>query len=61
MYFVFAKKEAEEALTKIGAVSATGGASAAEAAKRAHGEEWLEMIAIPENEIAWAIEERHAP
>jgi hypothetical protein len=57
-YFIFAKKQAEEALTKIGSVSAASGAAAADAAKKAHGEKWLEMVAIPESEISWAIEEK---
>ena len=56
-YLVFARKKAEEALTEVGRVTAADRASIVEIARRDFGENWLEMIAIPQSAAAWAIEE----
>jgi hypothetical protein len=41
----------------VGTVQATDGTEAATAARRAHGDAWLEMVAIPRQGISWAIRE----
>lgn len=56
-YLVFARKTAEDALAALGTVTAEADAAAAAHAKSSFGEDWLEMIAIPESVAAWAIRE----
>jgi len=56
-YFVFARKKPDEALTEIGRVAAPDRAALQEIARRDFGESWLEMIAIPQDSAAWAIQE----
>jgi hypothetical protein len=54
---VFARKEAAEPLTRIGTVAVDEGASVEAAVRAGHGEDWIEMVAIPETSIVWAIRE----
>ena len=56
-WVVFARREYKEPLTRIGTLELEPGESVADAAKREHGESWLELVAIPESRIAWAIRE----
>jgi 1,2-phenylacetyl-CoA epoxidase PaaB subunit len=56
-YEVFARRECHEALTRIGSVTAADAAQARQAAKQTHGEDWMEMVAIPKSGISWAIQE----
>ncbi len=56
-YEVYARKECHEALTHIGTIEAGNAEEAKTAAKQAHGEDWMEMVAIPKSGISWAIQE----
>lgn len=59
-YEVYARRDDSEALTRIGTVEVEPGASVEAAAKQEHGDEWLEMVAIPAGKIQWAIGEEQA-
>jgi hypothetical protein len=54
---VFARREYKEPLTRIGTLELAAGASVVDAVKHEHGEDWLELVAVPESKIAWAIRE----
>ncbi|MFN8177363.1 MAG: hypothetical protein U0167_05515 [bacterium] len=56
-WVVFARREYKEPLTCIGTVELARGEDVKAAAKREHGDSWLELVAIPESRIAWAIRE----
>jgi hypothetical protein len=56
-YLVFARREYSEPLTQIGRVEMATPASVRAAAAQQFGEDWLELVAVPENQIAWAIRE----
>ena len=56
-YEVYARKNDSDALTRIGTIDVEAGGSVEDAAKKEHGEEWLEMVAIPAEKISWAIGE----
>ena len=56
-YVVFARRTPQEPLTRIGTVTVKVGSSLEESVKRQHGEEWLELVAIPEGAMEWAIGE----
>jgi hypothetical protein len=56
-YAVFARRASEEALTRIGTVEVAAGASVEDAACAKHGKDWIELVAIPETEMTWAIKE----
>jgi hypothetical protein len=55
-FLVFARKKADDALTAIGTISASGDAIA-DTVRARFGDDWLEMIAIPKSAATWAIEE----
>jgi hypothetical protein len=52
---VYARREQDQALTHIGTVDLSGGSDVAAAVKERYGDDWLELVAIPGEEIAWAI------
>ena len=52
---IFARKDGDEALTRVGAIEIEEGASVEDAAKEQHGGDWLEMVAIPADSMSWAI------
>ena len=54
-YEVFARKEQDEALTRIGTVSVEDAAEVEGKVKDEHGDDWLELVAIPCDSITWAI------
>lgn len=54
-YQVFGRREQDEALTRIGAVTVDAAAGVEDAVRREHGDDWLELVAIPDRAIAWAI------
>jgi hypothetical protein len=54
---VFARKRPDEALTRVGSVAANDDADLRAAVTREHGDDWLELVAIPAGEIQWAIRE----
>jgi hypothetical protein len=54
-YVVFARRESQEPLTRIGTVTVKEGASVADSVTRAHGKDWIELVAIPDTAIGWAI------
>ena len=56
-YVVFARREYSEPLTEIGKLELPAGAALGGAVTRQYGEQWLELVAIPEREITWAIRE----
>jgi hypothetical protein len=56
-YVVFARKRPDEALTRVGSVSAKDDQELEAAVTREHGEDWLELVAIPAGQIDWAIRE----
>ena len=56
-FAVFARKESQDALARLGTVQVEEGGEVEKAAQEAFGEDWLEMIAIPEDGITWAIRE----
>ena len=56
-YEIYARRECHEALTRVGTITASDGDTVRDVAKREHGEDWLEMIAVPQDGIAWVIRE----
>ena len=56
-WVIFGRREYKEPLTCIGTLGVERGEDVSGATKREHGDEWLELIAIPESRIAWAIRE----
>ena len=56
-WVVFARKEYAEALTQVGTLELEPGQAVAERARQEYGEQWLELVAIPEKRISWAIRE----
>ena len=56
-YVVFARRESQEPLTKIGMVTVKEGSSVEDSVRDQHGEEWIELVAIPDTAIEWAIGE----
>ncbi|HMB69196.1 MAG TPA: hypothetical protein VKU85_07780 [bacterium] len=54
-YEVYARRGQDEALTHLGAVELSGGLDVAAAVKERYGDDWLELVAIPGEKIAWAI------
>ena len=52
---VYARREQDEALTHIGTVDLGAGSDVAAAVTDRYGDEWLELVAIPGEKIAWAI------
>jgi hypothetical protein len=59
-YEVYARREDGEALTRVGTIEVEAGGSVEAAAKKEHGDDWLEMVAIPASKISWAIGEGQA-
>ncbi len=55
-YLLFARKRADEALTALGSIETESAALSARAREK-FGDDWLEMIAIPEGAASWAIQE----
>jgi hypothetical protein len=51
---VYARREQDQALTRIGTVSLSGDDVTA-AVRERYGDDWLELVAIPGESIAWAI------
>jgi hypothetical protein len=56
-WFVFGRREYQEPLTQIGRLELVAGTPVADATRRQFGEQWLELVAIPENGLSWAIRE----
>lgn len=56
-WFVFGRKSYEEALTQVGTVRPEPGKPVEDAARTQYGSDWLELVAIPEARISWAIRE----
>ena len=56
-WFVFGRREYQEPLTQIGRLELAAGASVSEATRQEYGDQWLELVAIPESRIRWAIRE----
>lgn len=56
-YLVFARRQADEALTAVGSLEAPRQDQLQTLARERFGSEWLEVIAIPRSTAAWAIEE----
>ena len=56
-WVVFGRREYQEALTRIGTMDVDAGQSVEDSAKSTYGSEWLELVAIPEKRISWAIRE----
>jgi hypothetical protein len=56
-WFVFGRREYQEPLTQIGRLEVAPGTSVAAATKQEYGDQWLELVAIPESRISWAIRE----
>jgi hypothetical protein len=54
-FVVFARRKSQEPLTKIGTVTVKQGASVEESVSKEHGEDWIELVAIPETAMEWAI------
>jgi len=52
---VYARREQDEALTRIGSVDVAKAKDVEEAVRREHGDDWLELVAIPDHAIRWAI------
>jgi hypothetical protein len=59
-YEVFGRREQDQALTRIGAVTIASGTAVEDEIRRQHGQDWLELVAIPSRAIGWAIEEERA-
>ena len=51
----------DEALTRIGTVTVPAGSDVRAAVRERHGDDWLELVAIPGESIAWAIGEGVTP
>lgn len=56
-WIVLGRRQYQEPLTRIGSVDVERGHAVEQVAKRELGEDWLELIAIPESRIEWAIRE----
>ena len=56
-WIVLGRREYQEPLTRVGAVDVERGQDVGAMAKRALGEDWLELVAIPESRVEWAIRE----
>jgi hypothetical protein len=54
-FVVFARRESQEPLTKIGTVTVGEGDSVEESVSREHGGDWIELVAVPETAMEWAI------
>jgi len=54
-FVVFARREAQEPLTRIGRVTVPAGGSLEKRVREEHGEDWIELVAIPDRAIEWAI------
>jgi hypothetical protein len=54
-YVVFARRQSQEPLTRIGTVTVKEGASVADSVTLAHGKDWIELVAIPDTAMGWAI------
>jgi hypothetical protein len=52
---VYARRAQDEALTRLGTVTLSGGSDVAAAVRKRYGDDWLELVAIPGEQIAWAI------
>lgn len=55
MFEVYARREQDEALTRLGSVTIAGESDVAAAVRERYGDDWLELVAIPGESIAWAI------
>ncbi len=53
-YLVFARSEHDEPLEHRGDVEASSDEEASKVALEDFGEEWLEMLLVPESKIHWA-------
>lgn len=56
-WFVFGRRSYQEALTQVGTVTPSPGKAVEDAARSQYGSDWLELVAIPEARISWAIRE----
>ena len=56
-YVVFARRESQEPLTRIGTVTVREGSSVEDSVTEKHGEDWIELVAIPDTAMEWAIGE----
>ena len=56
-WIVLGRRHYQEPLTRIGAVDVERGHPVELVAKQKLGEDWLELVAIPESRIEWAIRE----
>ena len=56
-WIVLGRRQYQEPLTRVGAIDVERGKDVGEVAKRALGEDWLELVAIPESRVEWAIRE----
>ena len=52
---VYARREQDQALTRLGTVNLSDDSDVAAAVKERYGDDWLELVAIPGESIAWAI------
>ena len=56
-YVVFARNKSQQPLTRIGTVTVKEGTSVEDSVTREHGEDWIELVAIPDTAMEWAIGE----
>ena len=56
MYEIYGRREQDQALTWLATMDVDGDVK--EAVQKAHGDDWLELVAIPSGSIGWAIEEK---
>jgi hypothetical protein len=56
-YVVFARRESQQPLTRIGSITVKEGSSVEESVTKEHGEDWIELVAIPDTAMEWAIGE----
>ena len=54
-FVVFARRKSQEPLTRIGKITVKPGSSVEESVSKEHGEDWIELVAIPETAMEWAI------
>jgi hypothetical protein len=54
---IYARRGEQEALVHVGSVEAEEPSAVTEAAEKVHGTDWIEMVAIPQERISWAIRE----
>lgn len=54
-YEVFGRRKQDEALTRIGTVSVEEADAVEAKVQEQHGEDWLELVAIPCDSFTWAI------